>query len=276
MEKKNVTEVVIDGKIYKLGGYESEEYLHQVASYLNNKITELKGLDGYNHLSSGLKGLMLDLNTADDYFRARKQADRLQNELSEKDKELYEVKHELVSLQVRQEDSSRHIFSLREEISDYQKRIVELEARLRHAGLEIWNGEADEELSVDKASDKQASEKKVSDEKVSDKKVSDEELFDEKISDEEAIKEIEIRAEGFGKKLSLKKYAGEADEEDEVQSEAEKEKGLSGTDLQERSASPVLSLKKKSELTDQQKESTLSPPEKKWPNRNKGKNRKKR
>ena len=42
MEKKNFTEVVIDGKIYKLGGYESEDYIHQVASYLNNKITEMK------------------------------------------------------------------------------------------------------------------------------------------------------------------------------------------------------------------------------------------
>ena len=45
MEKKNVTEVVIGGKIYKLGGYESEDYLHQVATYLNNRITELKSLD---------------------------------------------------------------------------------------------------------------------------------------------------------------------------------------------------------------------------------------
>ena len=42
MEKKNVTEVVIDGVIYRLGGYESSEYLQQVAGYLNNKTTELK------------------------------------------------------------------------------------------------------------------------------------------------------------------------------------------------------------------------------------------
>ncbi len=285
MEKKNVTEVVIDGKIYKLGGYESEEYLHQVASYLNNKITELKGLDGYNHLSSGLKGLMLDLNTADDYFKARKQADRLQNELSEKDKELYEVKHELVSLQVRQEDSSRHIFSLREEISDYQKRIVELEARLRHAGLEIWNGESDEGLSAARASDEQ----------VSDVQASVEQASDERVSEEQAFEELERRAEGFGEKLSLKKYALEAGEEtelsadadepgeekellpseEEIQLSAEVEDGLSDLEEQDISAAPVISLEKKSEGTDQQKKSTLNSSEKKWPNRNKGKNRKK-
>ena len=130
MERKNVTQVVIDGKIYKLGGYESEEYLHQVASYLNNKITELKSLDGYLHLPAAMKSLMLDLNTADDYFKVKKQADRLENEMSDKDRELYQIKHELVSLQVKQEDAAKQILSYREEISDYQKRIVELETRL--------------------------------------------------------------------------------------------------------------------------------------------------
>lgn len=130
MEKKNFTEVVIDGKIYKLGGYESEDYIHQVASYLNNKITEMKALDGYRHLPSAQKSLMLDLNAADDYFKAKKQVSRLENELSDKDRELYEVKHELVSLQVRQEEAQKQIQALQDEAADYQKRIVDLEARL--------------------------------------------------------------------------------------------------------------------------------------------------
>ena len=130
MEKKNFTEVVIDGKIYKLGGYESEDYIHQVATYLNNKITEMKALDGYRHLPTAQKSLMLDLNAADDYFKARKAVSKLEKDLSDKDKELYEVKHELVSLQVKQEESAKQISSLKEEISDYQKQIVDLEARL--------------------------------------------------------------------------------------------------------------------------------------------------
>ena len=134
MEKKNVTEVVIGGKIYKLGGYESEDYLHQVASYLNNRITELRALDGYNRLPSAQKSLMLDLNAADDYFKARKAVSKLEKDLSDKDKELYEVKHELVSLQVKQEETIRQINSLKEEAADYQKKIIDLEARLSQAG----------------------------------------------------------------------------------------------------------------------------------------------
>ena len=134
MEKKNFTEVVIDGKIYKLGGYESEDYIHQVATYLNNKITEMKALDGYRHLPTAQKSLMLDLNAADDYFKARKAVSKLEKDLSDKDKELYEVKHELVSLQVKQEETIRQINSLKEEAADYQKKIIDLEARLSQAG----------------------------------------------------------------------------------------------------------------------------------------------
>lgn len=41
MASKNTVKVLIDGKIITLSGYESEEYLQRVASYLNNKLTEL-------------------------------------------------------------------------------------------------------------------------------------------------------------------------------------------------------------------------------------------
>ncbi|HCI74095.1 MAG TPA: cell division protein ZapA [Lachnospiraceae bacterium] len=132
MEKKNVTEVVIGGKIYKLGGYESEDYLHQVASYLNNRITELKSLDGYHRLPTAQKSLMLDLNTADDYFKAKRQVEKLEADLSDKDRELYEIRHELVSAQVKLEENQKLITSLREEADDYLKRIALLEARVSH------------------------------------------------------------------------------------------------------------------------------------------------
>ena len=35
MAVKNTTQVLIDGKIITLGGYESPEYLQKVAAYLN-------------------------------------------------------------------------------------------------------------------------------------------------------------------------------------------------------------------------------------------------
>lgn len=71
MSSKNKTEVLIDGKIYTLSGYESEEYLQRVATYINNKLAELKKLDGYARLSQELKSILLELNVADDYFKCQ-------------------------------------------------------------------------------------------------------------------------------------------------------------------------------------------------------------
>ena len=40
MSSKNNTEVILGGKVFTLSGYESEEYLQKVASYINNKLAE--------------------------------------------------------------------------------------------------------------------------------------------------------------------------------------------------------------------------------------------
>ena len=72
MSSKNKTQVIIAGKIYTLSGYESEEYLQRVAAYLNGKISEFKNVEGYSRLSPEMRGIMLNLNTADDYLLSGK------------------------------------------------------------------------------------------------------------------------------------------------------------------------------------------------------------
>ena len=72
MAVKNTTQVLIDGKIITLGGYESPEYLQKVAAYLNQKISELSQSAGYNRLSVDTKHTLLALNIADDYFKSKK------------------------------------------------------------------------------------------------------------------------------------------------------------------------------------------------------------
>ena len=130
MTSKNYTQVLIGGKIYTLGGYESEEYLQRVAGYLNGKISEIKTLDGYQRLSPEMKSLLLNLNTADDYFKLKKQADELSDQLAQKDKELYEIKHELVSQQMKVENMQNTVDTLRSENSDQQQTIAVLESKL--------------------------------------------------------------------------------------------------------------------------------------------------
>ena len=123
MSSKNKTEVLIDGKIYTLSGYESEEYLQRVATYINNKLAELKKLDGYARLSQELKSILLELNVADDYFKAKNQVGMVEEELAQKDQELYDLKHELISTQIKLEDAAKELEALKEQATEYQSRL---------------------------------------------------------------------------------------------------------------------------------------------------------
>lgn len=49
MSSKNTTEVIIGGKVFTLGGYESEEYLQKIATYINNKLAEFTKDDGFRN-----------------------------------------------------------------------------------------------------------------------------------------------------------------------------------------------------------------------------------
>ena len=42
MDTKNYTQVLIDGKVYTLGGSEDEGYLQRAASYVNEKVNTLR------------------------------------------------------------------------------------------------------------------------------------------------------------------------------------------------------------------------------------------
>ncbi|MDO4803234.1 MAG: cell division protein ZapA [Lachnospiraceae bacterium] len=100
MSEKNTVSVVIGGKVTKLSGYESEEYLQRVAAYLNHKMNELGEIKGWNRMTAEMKNTLLALNIADDYFKARNQAEVFDEDLQNKDKELYELKQQIVELQM--------------------------------------------------------------------------------------------------------------------------------------------------------------------------------
>ena len=127
MEEKHTTQVVIGGKVFTVGGYESEEYLQKVASYINNKLEEYNKEDSFKRLSQDLKSNLLFLNIADDYFKAKRVGDNLSAELEEKDKEIYDLKHELIAASIKQDAANKSIMSLQEEVKKYQKEIVRLE-----------------------------------------------------------------------------------------------------------------------------------------------------
>ena len=99
MPAKNTIKVLIGGKIITLSGYESEEYLQSVASYMNHKLAQLSELPGYNRQPVETKNTLLSLNIADDYFKAKHQAEVFEEDSQLKDKEMYDLKHDLIDAQ---------------------------------------------------------------------------------------------------------------------------------------------------------------------------------
>ena len=75
---KHFTEVLIGGKVYTLSGFEGEEYLQKVSSYLNHKITECTNSEGYRKQSADTRNVLLALNIADDYFKAKKKKNEIE------------------------------------------------------------------------------------------------------------------------------------------------------------------------------------------------------
>ena len=131
MSVKTDTEVIIGGKVFTLSGYESEEYLQKVASYINNKMTEYNKVDSFRRQPIDTQNVLLHLNIADDYFKAKKQISLLEEEIQGKEKELDNLKHELIAAQIKLENTEKSIKSLQKEVNESAKKIVRLETELK-------------------------------------------------------------------------------------------------------------------------------------------------
>ena len=129
---KHFTEVLIGGKVFTLSGFESEEYLQKVSTYLNHKIDECSSSEGYRKQSAETRSVLLALNIADDYFKARKQGGTLESDIEAKDKEMYDLKHELISVQIKLENADKALDKLKEENKELQMKIVQLETEIKN------------------------------------------------------------------------------------------------------------------------------------------------
>ena len=63
---------MIGGKAFTLSGNESEEYLQKVASYINGKMEEYSKMGTFTRQPMDTQNVLIQLNIADDYFKAKK------------------------------------------------------------------------------------------------------------------------------------------------------------------------------------------------------------
>ena len=147
MAVKNTAQVVIDGKIITLGGYESEEYFQKVAAYMNNKIGELSQMPGYSRQAMETKHTLLSLNITDDYFKAKAQVEKLEQDIEMKDREIYNLKHDLISNQIKTESDEKTLTELQAE----NKELLLSKAKLEAANKELLLNKTKLEASLEDA-----------------------------------------------------------------------------------------------------------------------------
>ena len=135
MVSEKSAKVLIGGKVYTLSGYEEEEYLQKVANYINAKLEEFNSIDEYKRISADLKATLLELNIADDYFKARTQVETLESDLEVRDKEIYNLKHDLISQQLKTQTLEETIDRLERENKELLLNKTKLEASLEDALL---------------------------------------------------------------------------------------------------------------------------------------------
>mgnify|MGYP000678765884 CR=1 FL=1 len=128
MNKKIDVEVVIGGKPYTLSGYESSDYLQRIAMHINGKIAECQSSEAYRRFNAEYQNVLLALNIADDYFKAKDQVNQMLTEDDDKDKQIYDLRHEVIEVQIKYESAQKMIEEYKEKISELQRQIIKLEA----------------------------------------------------------------------------------------------------------------------------------------------------
>lgn len=142
MDSKNYTQVLIDGKIYTLGGSEDEGYLQRAASYVNEKVNTLRRIPGFTKQSVEYQTVMAELNMADDYFKAMEHSREVEHQRDELERETYSLKHELVSTQMKLEVVLKDLEERQRELEELTREKHRLERKLREAAKNRGDQEA--------------------------------------------------------------------------------------------------------------------------------------
>ena len=115
MDSKNYAEVLIDGNIYTLAGAEEKSYFQKVAAYINDKLEQMRLQPGFTKQNDNYQTVMVELNIADDYFKAVDRLKAMERQKADMEREMYSLKHELVSTQMKLEAALRSLEDLQKQ-----------------------------------------------------------------------------------------------------------------------------------------------------------------
>ena len=140
MARKNTAEVLINGKVYTISGYESTAYLHKVATYLNEMEEQISQTENYNLLSQDEKQLLKHMNLADLYFKAEETRGTLEQQAEQKDREIYSLKHDLIDVRMENDRLTKQMEELETQLTEARKR-QERVTRAASSGRRLYKPE---------------------------------------------------------------------------------------------------------------------------------------
>ena len=129
-EKKDI-KVLIGGKVMTMSGYEREEYMQKVATYINNKIDEYDSMASFRGASQDIKHRLLEINIADDYFKARDRVKELEKEIKIKNNELDDIKHDSVNKAMMADEMKKKLEQAKAELQESEKKVIQLQTELK-------------------------------------------------------------------------------------------------------------------------------------------------
>lgn len=133
MSKAIDVEVLIGDKQCTIRGDEGSEYIQKIAAHINDKLSELKLQEGYATLDIEMKNILLAINLTDDYYKAVQELQELQAECQEKEREIFDMKHELVSMQSKMDKLVEETNQLKEQHDEGEHSVIRMEAKYEQA-----------------------------------------------------------------------------------------------------------------------------------------------
>lgn len=91
MTSVNRVKIVVDGKTFTLMGQESTEHIQKVASYIDEKMKEIRSVSHSITMDTSLAYVLTSLNVGDDYFKALEEREVLLKQLREAQEYLEEI-----------------------------------------------------------------------------------------------------------------------------------------------------------------------------------------
>ncbi len=131
MADMNETQVIIAGKVLTLTGYETAEYTQKVANYINKKMDECRNAVSFRSQNKETQMLLVALNIADDYMKISEKLTENEQLIKDKDKEIYNLKHDIVTTQSRLDKADEQVRTLQDKMAESSKKLIQLDAKLR-------------------------------------------------------------------------------------------------------------------------------------------------